>query len=364
MAGSAHGPIEAALAAQRTFMDRYGDQLENLLNIGVYLVPVQDEEDELGGGFWSQAVYSAIDLFNLYRTVLLRTPEELPVCEPLGISSAQPSGQVSGQLRHLRLTYTLSAFVLRGLRSIQVLIEMDAWRRKGPEHALRICMRLEVVKLVLKMMLRARMPFSFYIDEDAIEAAEPPKLLEQKRSAVFGSTAADTGEARTAFVGRRTGRSLGALEARAGAAPRLLPLRTAVGLRSSCTAACTQLAVAEALYHSRPLLHLVLLRRRGRKSWAAWLLAFLLERISLNLLQLHVRPKDDTRAAALETAEVQRRRNMLWWSLARSPAFEEIGLRPCEVLDSILKRIPIINMFNIMELFLALQPYFFSTSGS
>ena len=41
----------------------------------------------------------------------------------------------------------LAAFTLRAIRSIQVLLEMEAFRRKGASYALQLCTRIELVKL-------------------------------------------------------------------------------------------------------------------------------------------------------------------------------------------------------------------------
>lgn len=370
----AHTRIEAALAAQRSFMDTWGAQLEQMLQMCVLLVPVQEEDDDKAG-FWSQVVYSASDLFNLYRTVLLRSPEEIPVCE-----ASEGGDLVTGpskELRKARLSYMLAAFTLRAIRSIQVLIEMDAFRRKGSKYALQVCTRIELVKLVLKIFLRLRMPFNFYVDEVAIEDAEPPKLLEQQRNALLGQNGnSETANAETAaptpkpepYVGRRTGRSLKALETLEtpeGQSPRRPPPpRVADGLRRDCTPNSSQIVVAEVLYHSRPLIHLAMIRSRGRKSWAAWILALFLERASAGLLAMELRSMPHSRARVLETAEVSRRQNLMWWALVRSPFFDKLLRRPSETLDWILKKIPVINMFNIVELFLVLQPFYFSTSGS
>ncbi|CAE7420207.1 pex16 [Symbiodinium pilosum] len=358
-------------------MDKWGEQLEQMLQMCVVLVPVQEDDDDKAG-FWSQAVYSLSDLFNLYRTVVLRSPEEIPVCDKQNGGVVSVSQPPSKELRHARLTYMLAAFALRAIRSIQVLIEMDAFRRRGSKEALKVCTRIEIVKLVLKVFLRMRMPFSFYVDEVAIEDAEPPKLLEQRNAALLGKRDQQTSSeatpseatAQTAYVGRRTGRSLKALEAQSSngdveqqptAAP---PARVAAGLREDRSPITSQIVLAEVLYHSRPLLHLAMLRRRGRKSWAAWLVAVLLDRISAGLLAQELRPNSGTRAAALETAEVRRRQNQVWWALLRSPMFDKLLRRPSETLDWILKKIPVINMFNIVELALVLQPFYFSTSGS
>lgn len=359
MESSEHGPIEAFLAAQRTLMETWGEPLEQMLSVGVYMIPVQDDEDDKAG-FASQAVYSAIDLFNLYRTLVLRRPEELPVCEHGG--SEIVVSPASADLRRRRLIYTSVAFLLRALRSVQVLLEMYVTRRSGPDRALRLCIKIETLKLVLKMLLKSQAPFSLYVDEDAIEDAEPPKLTEQQRQ-MLSAGASNT--ANTTFVGRRSGKTLQALQADGSAATAPIPPpRVAAGLRLASTQASQKLALAETLHHSRPLLQLFFILRRGRKSWAAWLLAYLMDRASLTLLQSVVKPQPGTRAAALELAEVRRRSNLMWWSLARSPVFDRFLQGPCETLDRLMNKIPVLNLFNVVELFLVLQPFYFSTSGS
>mmetsp|Transcript_77899 Transcript_77899/g.215294 ORF Transcript_77899/g.215294 Transcript_77899/m.215294 type:complete len:375 (-) Transcript_77899:165-1289(-) len=368
------GPIEAALNAQRAFMDQYGDPLEQLLSVLVYLIPVQDEDDN--AGFWSQAVYSVLDLFGLYRTVLLRSPDALPVvAAPSGPPAGAPSGPSRAsarapRLQLLRTQYTTAAFLLRALRSVQVLLEMRAVRIGSPQSALRLCLRIELIKLVLKLAMCSRTPFPFYVDEEALECAEPPRLRGPPRgpgSAVPILELAPAGS--ETFVGRRSGKRLPALGGTAtqpaaplAAAPATIsPIALAFGDSSAAT---PRIFAAEALFHGRPLLHLLLLLRRGRRSWAPWLLAVLLDLASLSLLVPDVRHRPNTRAAALESAELQRRRALLWWALARSPLYDRLFQRPCEALDHLLKRIPIVNLFNIVELCLALQPFYFTTSGS
>ena len=51
------------------------------------------------------------------------------------------------------------------------------------------------------------------------------------------------------------------------------------------------------------------------RSWAAWVMAFLLERVALALLASEVVLRPGTRAAALELAELARRRSSQWWAL-------------------------------------------------
>ena len=100
------------------------------------------------------------------------------------------------------------------------------------------------------------------------------------------------------------------------------------------------------------------------RSWRPLVLAWLLDKASLALLAPALRPRPNTRAAALELAELRRRRNLLWWALARSPLFDKLFLRPAQAVDGVLSKIPVINVFRIVELMLVLQPFYFTTSAS
>eukprot|EP00747_Dinoflagellata_sp_TGD_P182710 gnl/TRDRNA2_/TRDRNA2_37058_c0_seq1.p1 gnl/TRDRNA2_/TRDRNA2_37058_c0~~gnl/TRDRNA2_/TRDRNA2_37058_c0_seq1.p1 ORF type:complete len:367 (+),score=64.19 gnl/TRDRNA2_/TRDRNA2_37058_c0_seq1:29-1129(+) len=347
--------LEAFMDVQRAFMDKYGDPLEQLLSVAVYMVPVQDESDDLTG-FWSQVVYSVIDLFNLYRTVLLRSPNAVPVAVP-----SRGEGSRELQLTSLRRRYTAGAFCLRALRSVQVLLEMRALRQGGgAKGALLTCMKVEVLKLTLKLSLRTAMPFCFYVDEDALEEVEPPTKGRAGRGMhALGNAPPDGGS--EVFVGQRSGRRLPPMGGRGGA------VRPIGSLLESRTEATPMILAAEALHHGRPLVHLLMMLRRGQRSWAAWWVALIIDRLSYVLLASQVeaqRRPSESRASLLEMAEVRRRRGLIWWALARSPFFDKFFLRPSEFLDRVLKRIPIVNVFNVVELFLALRPFYFTTSGS
>jgi len=341
--------MEAALSAQRDFMDTYGEPLEQLLNVLVYLVPVQDSEDDIAG-FWNQTVYSVIDLFGLYRTVLLRSPDALPV----SVAESGTSGHPGGGIQRARLTYTIAAFSLRSLRSVQVLLEMYAYRVGGAKMAMRVCFRVEVVKLMLKLLLRSRMPFAFYIDEEALEEVEPPKANPALAAAQPTKIRAVPG-ADDVFVGKRSGRKLPALPS---------PMAPARILPGDTSAPSLRAMIGEVIFHARPLVHLMVLSRRGRKSWVAWFTAIFLDQASLVLLTPVLEPRAGSRAASLELAEMKRRQNLLWWALLRSPFFDKFLRRPSELLDRILSRVPVINLFRIMELLLALQKFHFTTSAS
>jgi len=383
--------LEAAMASQRKFMEVYGDPLEQLLNVLVFMVPIQDDEDDVAG-FGSQAVYSVIDLFNLYRAMVKRRLHSLPVLGPSGktisIDGSLDHQEDSSALQAKRLTYTTAAFLLRVLRSVQVLIEMYAHRSYGRKYALRVCMRVEAVKIVLKMVVHSQTPFSFYIDEETVEEAEPAASLPVAEQDAEAAPENGAGAAAEAFVGRRSGRTLPALQACAASNDdaSITSAGGFVGRRSGRTLPALeagpprmlrsfdpsqgnpQMWCAELLYHSRPLVHLWLLVKRGPASWVTWFFALAMDRLSLEMLTRSLRTRalvrTGTRAARLELGELARRRQLLWWALSRSPVFDKVLKRPCEVLDRIISKIPILNLFRIMELLLALQPFYFSTSAT
>lgn len=324
-------------------MDLYGDKLEQLLSMLVMFVPVQDNEEDVAG-FWNQVVFSITDIFSLYRTVLLRNPETIPVV------AGPPGSMQQLQLRTRRLQYSIAAFLLRALRAVQVLFEMHAVRISGARRALRTCLRIEAVKLVLRLWLRSRTPFSFYVDEEALQDAQG---AESNNQAVDPLASAEQ------FVGRRSGKTLRPLSIQADGGHAQLD-----GLVADAAVAVPRIMVAETLFHSRPLVHLLSMMRYGQTSWTAWLTALILDWLSIAFMGHGTSQRTGTRAAVLELAELRRRRNLLWWALARSPLYDMTLRRPCEVLERVIRRIPLLNMFNLMELVLALQKFYFSTSGT
>merc|ERR1712232_506869 len=157
---------------------------------------------------------------------------------------------------------------------------------------------------------------------------------------------APTQLSRTEFVGRRSGRRMG----------------TSSSLLAHRSARTALVIAAEALFHCRPFVHLMMLIRRGPKSWLAWLCALAMDRLGVLLLASQVSSQPDSRAGKLEKAEVSRRSWQVVWALARSPFFNKYFERPAEALSNVWKRIPLLNLFNMVELYLALQPFYFSTS--
>eukprot|EP00928_Gymnodinium_smaydae_P012490 TRINITY_DN14523_c0_g1_i2.p1 TRINITY_DN14523_c0_g1~~TRINITY_DN14523_c0_g1_i2.p1 ORF type:complete len:241 (+),score=40.51 TRINITY_DN14523_c0_g1_i2:421-1143(+) len=240
---------------------------------------------------------------------------------------------------------------------------MHAMRSGGPGRALRLCIRVEVIKLVLKFILWSTMPFSFYVDEEALEEAEPP--LRGRRSPLTAGSPTQLQQPQP-YVGRRSGRALPrstqvGTAAESDSAVALTPPELMLKDRSSSS---TPMLVAELLHHARPLTQLLMIARRGSKSWVAWFLALFMDRLSAVLLSSQVNARQGSRAARLEVAEVSRRNHQVLWALVRSPFFDKFLQRPTEALDSIIRRIPVINLFNFVELFMALRQFYFTTSAS
>lgn len=313
--------LEWFLKSQRSFMTKFGEPLEQILPIVTYLVPV-DENDPLGG-MWSQVVSSMLDLFTLYRTSLFRNLDDLPV---------------EGGPRN----YTVAAFTLKSLRYVQVLLEMHGLSTGGIKRALRMCMLVEFIKLMLRLVLRKRMPYAFYIDDDAVEEVRPVELPthDDERS--------------KAYVGSRSGKQL----------PLFSRKKNADDFIIGRSEPSPMLNIAEVLFHIRPFIHLWLLHRRGRQSWAAWWVALIFEGLSVLLLMQAMSRRSHTQACKLEEAELRRRTNALYYSVLRSPFFDKFLKAPCEAIDQRVRQIPILNLFNVTERGLSLQPFYFSTSPS
>lgn len=338
------------METQRAVMSVHGQNIENLLSCAMYMIPIGESEDErereLGLGFGIQAVQSLVECFTLYRTVILRKPEAVPVTA---------AGQ---ELVVLRRRYTAAAFSLRTIKAMQVLIEMRVLQTRGPAKALQACMAVEAAKLGLKLCLQSMMPLTIYVDEDAIEEAEPPeadasKQTDEQQQVVQPEL--DTVE----FVGSRSGKrlpALGSSESQAKSTGGIEPLRP-TGCKLNW-----QVCLAEAMHHARPFVHLMALMRRGSRSWLAWSIAILMDFISYHHLRGQVRNTSKSRAERLELAEVSRRRKMVLWAFARSPFFDKYLLYSANRLDSIIRRIPVLNIFNPVEIFLALRHYYFYLS--
>lgn len=67
--------------------------------------------------------------------------------------------------------YGAASLALKVVRSLQLLLEINKLRKQGAGSQFALCLRLELLKLVLKMILYALTPFAFYCDEQSIAQA-------------------------------------------------------------------------------------------------------------------------------------------------------------------------------------------------
>nr|CEL65275.1 TPA: hypothetical protein BN1204_011305 [Neospora caninum Liverpool] len=161
------------------------------------------------------------------------------------------------------------------------------------------------------------------------------------------------------------------------------------------------LLIGEFLYHFRPIFHLLLLRRAFRKRerrrkgtpavslheglWLPWAAAVAIDILSNHLIQKGLvqewEPDESGQGAAalrqhvdagfplptaeeFEQAELQSRRKCIYLAALRSPFFDKFLLRPSEGLEKLLKSIPFLRNFNILEAFLVYRHLYFTTSGT
>lgn len=295
-------------------IEMFGKPFEQILNVLVYFMPVNKDRNDVSGTH-PQIFFVISDLLSLHRTMLTRRPEAMPV--------ATDGLNVDGK----RLVYAASAYTLRTLRALQVLLEMRLHRAFGSENALQFCFALEVVKLVLKYISKGTTPFAIHVDEEAVDEVEDCHMAVAKRTA-----------------------------------DNWMPTKPLSN--KDCSVSSMGVSIGETLYHLRPLIHLFLVMQLGRKSWKAWFTALGMDYASMYILGNSLGPKNHTRAFLTEGAEMQRRRNRLWWAVCRSPLFDELISKPLEDLDAFCQSTPLLSLFRFPELFLSLQPFWFSTSAS
>jgi len=297
--------LESALCFQQAFLKRYGDTIEQSLQFGIMLMPVSPPESDKVG-FQEQTMYSLMEVFSLYRSFVMR----------------QMVPKLINPNKDNRRWYTALSFLLRMLRSVQMLFEIYAYRKGGRKSAIRMCFSIELIKLCLKNRLATLMPFPILVDDETME------------------THMDEG----IYVGKRAGIQLPSFES--SNQKECLPRQRSSPMQ----------ALAEVLHHLRPLMHLGVLYNRG-EDWWSWLAGIVPELVSLRLL---VAPS----SCEIATQEIRRRTSLIMWAFVRNPCFEALIKGPLLKVESLWKRIPLLNYLNIIDLFLLLQPYYFRTSGT
>lgn len=115
---------------------------------------------------------------------------------------------------------------------------------------------------------------------------------------------------------------------------------------------------AEVLYIARPLVHVLLMRRFGWRSWRPWIAALMLDLAARGAMQT---PVDDNAAE-----ERRRRMALLVLYLGRSPFFDVVMNQVVRKVVSPLRCIPLVGSAasSAIEWASLLQQYWFYTSAS
>ncbi|CDJ40440.1 hypothetical protein, conserved [Eimeria tenella] len=424
--------LQAVRSWHRCILEVYGGAIEDITKVALQVLPAHATDDRSERQFL--LVQGLFEVFCLYRAHFLSPPEELLQAETLhhqwklrkkySIDATQASsteetslppvfvlseryGDLAVDRRRglptsVRLAlYGFVSLALKVVRALQLLLEVNALRSGGEGPRFALCLRLELVKLLLKLILHALTPFAFYCEEQSVYQAlavqkEKQKILESERM-------------RPSY-GRRTGRKIPPLpstarqfpndgqaafaaaakeqlprqwivlviewlfnELRAISSPsrmvatwhhlRLTPWRLWI-FKAGCHPAYPHRPVlAEVLYHLRPFIHLYLLKRaKTTKSWTSWLAAMLVEANSVSLL--HSCPEVMERLSPIEAAELHRRLTGLPYALLRPPFFDKFLARPCEAIDFVVSRVPLLNHFNVLDAFLAYRDLYFISSNT
>lgn len=241
----------------------------------------------------SELVYSASNLLVLFNDAILR--KALPCSVPESLSQQK------------LLTW------LSILEYVEVFLEVGACRLWGDRGRWVVVTLIHILKAVFRLVL-----LLWY--RCGIQTSPPIMPLDRVQCVSDEQTTGQEDE--DCFVGHRSGRAVRLL----GRAPGLLgahPPQRSKKRRSSeetldllPTPLSLQETVAESLYISRPLVHLLSLGLCGKQSWKPWLISGVLELSSLAVLC-------DTRfERRWERAEMRRRVFLLLYYLLRSPFYD------------------------------------------
>lgn len=329
-----------------------------------------------------------------HLTELLRTLSLLSPNSELHSELAASFLSLLGLYRDLTPSQPLPSIVLTLLSSIQLPLEMLARRRTGQRGQLSAITALETAKLLFRLSLifsRSKLGKIHTLQSEQLQPPPVPPVCTCGLQQVPGAQLV------TVKRGRRSGRKvllpernlskgsndpildalfLIAYERRASWIVRMLVPNVSCeacaerrveesslgegveGVATAYAALKPSEIAAEVMYVARPLLHLILIRRFGWRSWKAWVVALLVDLGSRGAM---APPKGDE-----EIDEKRRRMAQLLLYLGRSPLFDMLLRIVVRRLTSPLRWVPLVGgaASSAVEWVTLLQQYWFYTSGS
>uniref|UniRef100_A0A1A7XNQ5 Peroxisomal membrane protein PEX16 n=1 Tax=Iconisemion striatum TaxID=60296 RepID=A0A1A7XNQ5_9TELE len=243
----------------------------------------------------SELVYSASNLLVLFNDSILR--RGLRCCLPKSLSQQ-------------RLLNWLSV-----LEYVEVFLEMGAFKLWGEVGRWLVIGLVQIFKVVFRLVL-------LLVYKSGLQTSPP--IIPLDRSAECGE-AEGNGEQQedSCFVGQRSGRvirplsSAPSLQNRLWGAPVQRNRSSILMENSKPTELGLQETVAETVYISRPLVHLLCLGLCGKQSWKPWIVSGFLELSSFAVLS------DAKFQTRWERAEMRRRGFLLLYYLLRSPFYDK-----------------------------------------